>query len=298
MLTGQRLQGALNSVTSLLGGKTIPVQDHIISRAFHYSSHYKVLNWSVSRQGHRLLHRAGQSKRETGVQLDMTFSSNTADEAEQFTITSETVSYERYMTVYNRRVAFPRLKTGGEVDADGTVERESHDFDVVGHPKANFHFCIAFPYHPPRDKDAHWCEGEVTLIREYAQGPNAMVLGLPAGSFHVESHKTLEGCVRAELSEEAHLCGGSVYKLLDDDCPGIAEVKWCCNRFTPFIAFDPQADNNPGSRDSEEFIEIKRMKISEVKKLLRGGDMLLPSVTTCYWAFEWLEENYKNERSK
>lgn len=295
MLKGQRLQGAFFSVSSLLGGKAISEHHQIKSRTFHYSIRCKVLKWSSSSQ--RLLHRVGQSKRETS-QLGMTFSSNTADEAEKFTITSETVSYERYMTVYNRRVAFPRHKAGGEVHADGSVERESHEFDVVGHPKANFHFCIAFPYHPPRDKNAHWSEGEVTLIREYAQGPNAMVLGLPAGSFHVESHKTLEGCVRAELSEEAHLCGGSVYKLLEDDCPGIAEVKWCCNRFTPFIAFDPQTDANPGSRDSEEFIEIKRMKISEVKKLLRCGDMLLPSVTTCYWAFEWLEENYMNECSK
>lgn len=215
------------------------------------------------------------------------------DESQMFTITSETAVYDRYMTVYNRRVEFPSQEQG----SNGlTTSRpgQTHEFDVVGHPKASFHFCISFPYHPPADPSAHWSEGEVTLIREYAQGPNALVYGLPAGSFHKESHKTLEGCALAELSEEAHLCGGSIHRLLDEDCPGIAEVKWCCNRFTPFIVCNPQQDTDPGHRDTEEFIEIKRMKISDVKKILRSGDLLLPSVTTCYWAFEWLEENYKD----
>lgn len=211
-----------------------------------------------------------------------------------FIIQSESVVYDRYMTVYNRRVEFPphQNQDTGTTSTGG----ETHEFDVVGHPKASFHFCISFPYHPPADPSSHWSEGEVTLIQEYAQGPNALVYGLPAGSFHKESHKTLEGCAMAELSEEAHLCGGSIHRLLDDDCPGIAEVKWCCNRFTPFIVFDPQQDTNPGHRDSEEFIEIKRIKIADLKKILRSGELLLPSVTTAYWAFEWLEENYARHR--
>lgn len=214
-----------------------------------------------------------------------------------FKIASESVVYDRYMTVYNRRVEFPRQEknSNGLTTSTGV---ESHEFDVVGHPKASFHFCISFPYHPPKNTSDHWSEGEVTLIKEYAQGPNALVYGLPAGSFHKESHKTLEGCAMAELSEEAHLCGGSIHRLLDEDCPGIPEVKWCCNRFTPFIVFDPKQDEDPGHRDSEEYIEIKRMKIRDVKKMLHSGNLLLPSVTTCYWAFEWLEEHYNGALQK
>ena len=100
----------------------------------------------------------------------------------EFRIESEDVVYDRYMTIYNRRVIFPR-RSGAQVahvaDAADVVDstdshrghdgEEIHEFDVVGHPKANFHFVVAFPYHPPSDPDAHWSDGSVTLIREYAQ---------------------------------------------------------------------------------------------------------------------------------
>jgi hypothetical protein len=43
------------------------------------------------------------------------------------------------------------------------------EFDVIGHPRSNFHFSVTFPYHPPAARGAPWQEGEVTLIREYAQ---------------------------------------------------------------------------------------------------------------------------------
>eukprot|EP00889_Picochlorum_renovo_P007187 jgi/Picre1/34217/NNA_001691.t1 len=220
-----------------------------------------------------------------------------APDGDTFTILDDTPVYNRYMTVYNRRVQFPSHSAGGVNTSSCLEDPPVHEFDVVGHPKASFHFCISFPYHPPAN-GGHWSEGEVTMIREYAQGPNEMVYGLPAGSFHEESHKTLEGCAMAELSEEAHLCGGKMYRLLDETCPGIAEVKWCRNRFTPFIVYDPQTDEAPGSRDSEEVIEIQRMKITDIKKMLRSGNMLLPSVTTCYWAFEWLDEHYHHGLSE
>ncbi len=205
-----------------------------------------------------------------------------------FTIESEEVVYARYMTMYNRRVVFP---SRDGACGDPGAGREVHDFDVVGHPGANFHFVVAFPFHPPDDPSAHWSAGHVTLIREYAQGPNALIYGLPAGSYHQDTHKNLEGAARAELSEEAHLAGGEVHRLLD--CPdGIAEVKWCRNRFTPFIVIGPEKDEKPGQRDQEEFIEVERVSIGDLKSLLRSGDMMLPSVTTAYWAFEWLEEHY------
>lgn len=205
-----------------------------------------------------------------------------------FTIESEEVVYARYMTMYNRRVVFP---SRDGACGDPGAGREVHDFDVVGHPGANFHFVVAFPFHPPDDPSVHWSAGHVTLIREYAQGPNALIYGLPAGSYHQDTHKNLEGAARAELSEEAHLAGGEVHRLLD--CPdGIAEVKWCRNRFTPFIVIGPEKDEKPGQRDQEEFIEVERVSIGDLKSLLRSGDMMLPSVTTAYWAFEWLEEHY------
>ena len=92
-------------------------------------------------------------------------------------------------------------------------------------------------------------------------------------------------------------------------------MKWCANRFTPFLCIDPQvcpsatgtcrpfslmracrlncahlsqADNAPGRRDAEEFIEVHRMSIKELRSVMVSGEMLLPSVSTCYMALERL----------
>jgi hypothetical protein len=50
-----------------------------------------------------------------------------------------------------------------------------HEFDVVGHPGAEFHYCIVFPYHS--------ADGSLTLVREYAQvGLTADTEQRPTGS--------------------------------------------------------------------------------------------------------------------
>jgi hypothetical protein len=51
---------------------------------------------------------------------------------------------------------------------------------------------------------------------------------------------------------QAWLAGGEWHRLLPADHAGLPEVKWCMNRFVPFLAIDPQPDLNPGSRDAEE----------------------------------------------
>ena len=71
------------------------------------------------------------------------------------------------------------------------------------------------------------------------------------------------------LSEEARLAGGTWEPLLPEGHPGIAEVKWCRNRFHSYLCIDPQPDEAPGSRDQEELtIEVRR----------RRGALLLPAV--------------------
>lgn len=50
-----------------------------------------------------------------------------------------------------------------------------------------------------------------------------------------------------------------------------------------------QVDPNPGDRDIEEHIQVLRVPISELKRIMISGEMLLPSVTTCYLAFEVLQ---------
>ena len=137
-------------------------------------------------------------------------------------------------------------------------------------------------------------------------------------------------------------------ELLEPEHPGIAEVKWCRNRFRPFLCIGPQVrvphltllmaersakwcrrnvtdqahivrapgklspesqnvehgllpmgwralvmtgmqkDDAPGQRDAEEFIEVHRFDIAELRGMLTACDMLLPSMTTSFLAFNKL----------
>ena len=50
-----------------------------------------------------------------------------------------------------------------------------------------------------------------------------------------------------------------------------------------------QADEAPGSRDAEEFIEVHRVSIDQLRQLVSSGNMLLPSMATCFLALERLQ---------
>ena len=50
-----------------------------------------------------------------------------------------------------------------------------------------------------------------------------------------------------------------------------------------------QRDDSPGQRDAEEFIEVHRVDVSELRRMLVTHDMLRPSMTTSFLAFEKLQ---------
>ena len=130
----------------------------------------------------------------------------------------------------------------------------------------------------------------MTLVREYAQGLNRLVWGLPTGGFDPARHADLAACAAAELSEEARLAGGRWVELVPPEHPGIGETKWCANRFRPYLVVDPRPDAAPGGRDAEEWIQVQRVPLGRLRALMRGGDMLLPSLATCWLALERLAE--------
>lgn len=47
---------------------------------------------------------------------------------------------------------------------------------------------------------------QVTMLTEYAQGPNCIMHCLPSGSYDPQKHTSWEACARAELSEEVLAC--------------------------------------------------------------------------------------------
>lgn len=51
-----------------------------------------------------------------------------------------------------------------------------------------------------------------------------------------------------------------------------------------------QADASPGARDEQECIEVHRVSIAELQEIMHSGDMLLPSITTCFLALSRLQQ--------
>jgi hypothetical protein len=71
--------------------------------------------------------------------------------------------------------------------------------------------------------------------------------------------------------------------------PGVLEAKWCRNRFTPFLCVDPRHAATPLARDAEEYVEVVRLTLTQLRAAMRGGEMLTPSVQTCVMALAELE---------
>ena len=178
--------------------------------------------------------------------------------------------YRRFLAVHDRRVIYPDGRTA--------------DFDIVGHPRS-FHFVAVFVFH------ASDCS--VTLLREFAQAAPpaaALVFGLVCGGYDPRKHRDVRHAAESELSEEARLEGGDWTRLLPADHPGVLEAKWCRNRFTPFLCVDPQPAARPLARDAEEFVEVLRMPIGQLRATMCSGEMLTPSVQTCVMALAELEQ--------
>ncbi len=117
-----------------------------------------------------------------------------------------------------------------------TTTRELH-YDVVGHPRSEYKFAVVMPFHTARDGKEPQVKmqrkqlgihlhphhtstlAQVTLVREYCQGPNVIGYSLPSGCFEPHKHKAIEDCARAELSEEVGgrrpkwVMGSGLFKL-------------------------------------------------------------------------------------
>lgn len=118
------------------------------------------------------------------------------------------------------------------------------------------------------------------LIREYAQGPNRVLLTLASGRYEPQKHAAMLDCARAELAEEMQLVGGEWSCLLQPGHEGIAELKWGTNTFVPYLVIDPQqARGGEHKLDAEEYIEIQpRTTTQELMQEICAGKLMLPAV--------------------
>ncbi|GIL48317.1 hypothetical protein Vafri_4597 [Volvox africanus] len=198
---------------------------------------------------------------------------------ERFDISKDQPVYKRYLTVYDRLVTF----------TPDVGEAHSLHYDVVGHPNCSFCFAVAIPFHPATET----APAQVTLVREYAQGPNILMYCFPSGGFDKRKHTDLRQCAEVEMAEEAMLVGGEVVSLFPEDHPGQSELKWSCNTFKPFLIIDPQPapSGHAATRDAEEHtIEVLRVSIPELRRLIAGGQVMLPSVFAFFLAQDVLKD--------
>lgn len=220
-----------------------------------------------------------------------------------FEVTAEKEYYSRYLQVIDRSIRFPSL---------GSRPVGHHSFDVVGHPSANFQYVTIFAFHPATAKGgqslcnkskleagrqpigfnvsgAEESEASVTILREFQQGPAEMLYVLPSGAFDASRHNSHHQAAQAELSEEAQLSGGEWVDLMEtSSSAGPYEVKWGQNRMRPWLCIDPSRDDDPGQREAEEHIEVHRVSIAELRRIIRSGLMMVPSIAACHVALDEL----------
>ena len=157
------------------------------------------------------------------------------DGCQGFSILSETLQFKRYVRVVDRVVKYPN---GTEMKFDVLVSKSNHFVTVVPFFTANQEF---------------------GMIREYAQGPNAMITSVACGGYEPSKHTGVRHAAECELSEECALKGGVWVKLIPEGSPGVMEAKWAAMRFTPFLVIDPAVDAAPMDQDQEEYIFQQRV---------------------------------------
>ncbi|KAI9356961.1 hypothetical protein DFJ73DRAFT_212280 [Zopfochytrium polystomum] len=213
-----------------------------------------------------------------------------------FPVVAESLLFKRYIAISNRTVRMPRellppeqqlQQQDEETDAAAAAPAARVvDWDVVGPPPAVTtafpNFCVVFVYHT--------ATRTTTLLLEYMQGINSVRYGMISGGYEPKKHASMLECAQMELSEEGRLTGGRWVPLLPHDAHrGIMEVKWCANRFAPFLVVDPVPDGKPGKRDVEECMEVvPGVTMAALDAIILEGNLALTAVQTSIMARAWL----------
>lgn len=194
-------------------------------------------------------------------------------------------------------------KVAGWGDANGDVARRAPP--PLRRPTAVLPSCASvfvFPFDT--------ATATVTYIREYQPGPAAVMPGFPAGMYEATKHADLAAAAAAELEEEAHLRARRLVPLLlDGQAPAgapagmgatddgsyppaplraVAADKYSRNRYSLFLALDPVVVASPAAADPEEVITIHRGSLADVRRMILGGEMSLPSAFVGLAALDYL----------
>lgn len=106
---------------------------------------------------------------------------------------------------------------------------------------------------------------EIILVRQYRYAAGGVIYEVPAGI--IEPGESWEECARRELEEEAGVRAGRLVRLTTiHTTPGFTN-----EQIHLYAAFDlTPGRTNP---DTDEFLEVKRMRLSEAVDLVRLGEV-------------------------
>ena len=106
---------------------------------------------------------------------------------------------------------------------------------------------------------------EIILLRQYRYAAGGAIYEVPAGI--IEPGESWEECARRELEEEAGVRAGRLVRLTTiHTTPGFTN-----EQIHLYAAFDLLPGRT--SRDTDEFLEVKRMRLSEAVDLVRLGEV-------------------------
>lgn len=114
--------------------------------------------------------------------------------------------------------------------------------------------------------DAADADPRVVLIRQFRHAADGYVWEIPAG--RLDPGEAPERCAARELEEETGLSAGRLERLLTIyTTPGFTD-----ERIHLFSAHDLAEGTH--RREADEFVEVHRLRRSEVEEMIRGGDII------------------------
>uniref|UniRef100_A0A6T6P3X6 Nudix hydrolase domain-containing protein n=1 Tax=Timspurckia oligopyrenoides TaxID=708627 RepID=A0A6T6P3X6_9RHOD len=182
----------------------------------------------------------------------------------------ESVLFSRFGRVIERVVRYPN---GAE-----------HSFDIWTKNWRNENeFAIVLPFYTHSQS--------VMLVREYYPAPHRFHWGLPAGNVEKLRHGSALNAAKSELQEEAALCGGQWYELLQSS-RGMAQDKYQMDWSHLYLCVNPedQSDGSKAQHEDEELIERHMVPLQRLRELAIQGEFQANQTACVLLALEKIRE--------
>jgi len=108
-------------------------------------------------------------------------------------------------------------------------------------------------------------EGKLVMVRQYRDGPEAVLLEIPAGK--LDPGEDPQTCALRELAEETGYRAGKIKKLFDM----YPVAAYCSEQITIYLAEDLTLGAT--NLDAGEFVEIELFSLTELLKMIDNNEL-------------------------